>query len=82
MLDLSRLLCHQNVFALVQNVAPLCLQWLLAQLFLPAWAGGTGHCSVYLSLMSIETSSLASKKNYQSYQITPPVANIINFLRP
>jgi hypothetical protein len=29
------------------------LQWPLAQLFLAAWAGSTGQCSVYLSEMSM-----------------------------
>jgi hypothetical protein len=33
----------------VQHVSPLCLQWLLAQLFPPAWTGSTGQCSIYLS---------------------------------
>ncbi len=57
MLRLSRWLCYGNVFilffALVQHVAPLCLQWLLAQLFHAAWPGSMGHSSVYLSLMTM-----------------------------
>jgi hypothetical protein len=36
-------------FDLVQHVAPLCLQWPLAQLFLAARDGGTGKGSVNLS---------------------------------
>ncbi len=31
----------------------ICLQWPLVQLFVAAWAGGTGLRSVYLSLMSM-----------------------------
>ncbi len=33
----------------VYDVAPLCLQWPMTQLFPAAWAGSTGHCSAYLS---------------------------------
>jgi hypothetical protein len=51
---LSRWPCQGNVFVLifvlVEHVAPLCLQWQLAQLFPAAGAGGImGQCSVYLS---------------------------------
>ena len=42
-------LCFE--FALVQHVAPLCLQWTLALLFPLNWAGSMG--SVYLCYMSM-----------------------------
>jgi hypothetical protein len=32
-----------------------CLQWIQVQLFPESWAGGTGQCSVYHSLMSMGT---------------------------
>jgi hypothetical protein len=41
--------CFGFDFALVLHVTLLWLQWPLAQLFLAAWAGDTGQCSVYLS---------------------------------
>ncbi len=41
-------------FYLVQRVTPLCLPWPLTQLFPAAWAGSTGQCSVYSSLMSMQ----------------------------
>ncbi len=65
---LNRLLCHGNVlvliidlkfqiygfdFALVELVAPLCLQWPMPQLLPVSWASKTGQCSVYYSLMSM-----------------------------
>jgi len=37
------------IFALVQHVVPLCLQWSLAQLLPAAREGSTGRYSVYLS---------------------------------
>jgi hypothetical protein len=40
--------CFCFVLALVQYVAPFCLQWPLAQLSSTAWAGGSGLCSVYV----------------------------------
>jgi len=46
-------------------VAPLCLQWPLAQLLPAAWPGGASHCSVYPSLMSMNQSlTLCSKLMY------------------
>jgi hypothetical protein len=48
------------IFVSVDNVAPLCLQWTLAQLFFAAWPGGTGQCSIYLSQMSMVKSSYLS----------------------
>jgi hypothetical protein len=74
MFRLTRWLCQGNVFVLiftlVQHVAPLCLQWPLAQLFPAAWAGVLSQCSVYLSLMSMGKSLLLvcsqiSNKNFR-----------------
>jgi hypothetical protein len=31
--------CFYFIFALVEHVAPMCLQWPLGQLFIAAWAG-------------------------------------------
>jgi hypothetical protein len=41
--------CFCLDLASVEHVAPLCLQWPLAQLFPAAWADSLGHCSVYCS---------------------------------
>jgi hypothetical protein len=58
MFRLYWLLCFGNVpvlfIALVQHVVPLHLQWQLAQLFPASFAGSACHCSVYLSLMSMD----------------------------
>jgi len=57
MFRLRRWLCQGNVSvlisALIHRIAPLCLQWPLAQLFPEAWAGGMGQSSVYFSKMSM-----------------------------
>ncbi len=45
--------CSCFEFALVELVAPLCLQWPMPQLLPVSWASKTGQCSVYLSLMSM-----------------------------
>jgi len=42
--------CSCFDFALVQHVAPFNLQLPLSQIFLAAWAGITGLCSVHLFL--------------------------------
>jgi hypothetical protein len=47
------------VFALVQHAVPLRSQWLLAKLFPAAWAGSSGQCTVYLSLMSVATGEVS-----------------------
>ncbi len=47
----SECLCFD--FALVQHLAPVCLQWPLSQLYPGAWADSTSQWSVYISLMSM-----------------------------
>ncbi len=41
-------------FSLVHHIAPISVQWPLAQLFSEAWDVSTCQCSVYLSLMSMK----------------------------
>ena len=47
--------CFCFDFALVQDVATLCLHWPLAPLFPTPWTGCMSQWSVYLSYMSMVT---------------------------
>jgi hypothetical protein len=65
MLRQSRWECYCFVFASVWQVVALFLQWTLAQLFPAAWAGNTGLCSAYLSLMSMgNTKAMKNTANF------------------
>jgi hypothetical protein len=63
------MLSSHYFFALVQHVAPLCLQWLLAQLFPAAW---TGSMAVWASAQSIFIRCLCKNQTKLKNQETLP----------
>jgi hypothetical protein len=54
--------CFCFDFAILQHIAPLDLQWPLAQLFPTALAGSSGWYTVYLSLMSMTQANYIHKE--------------------